>query len=177
MKIKTEVLLEAGFTQAMIGLSLNKKQPVEAMPGVADKLAHRDGGHNKFLEHMMVWVNITAPRFWWQEFDTYRVGVSKQSESTMHTIISDGELTHKHFDADISLHQLEYLNYLIKQDELVKVKQQIPEGFLQKREVILSYKVLRHIKKQRTNHTLPHWNKFLMDLKAQLKFPNFIWKD
>ncbi|MCK9240314.1 hypothetical protein [Desulfocurvus sp.] len=54
---------------------------------MAEKLAPLDKGHNKVLESMCVWLDVRMPRYWWQEFDTYRVGVTKQSESTMHILI------------------------------------------------------------------------------------------
>lgn len=171
------VLHEAGYDQAMLGLSFNKKQPVENMPQVADKLAHREGGHNKFLEHIMVWLEITQPRYWWQEFDTYRVGISKQSESTMHTIVSDGHLRAEHFEGrDIYQPTLDNLNKLIDDDDIVRIKRALPEGFLQKREIVLSYKSLRHIKRQRAKHRLPNWQVVLDSLKSQLEYPEFIWR-
>ena len=52
----------------------------------AVKLAHMDGGHNKFLESIQVWIDVDACRSWWSQMDTYRSGVTKQSDSTMHTL-------------------------------------------------------------------------------------------
>ena len=46
----------------------------------------KGGGHDKFLESIQVWFVMDMPRYFWQEFDTYRVGGSKQSESTMYTL-------------------------------------------------------------------------------------------
>ena len=79
------VLNEAGYQEALLGLSLSYEQSLDKMPAVAERLAQRDNGHNKFLESIVVWLDVIAPRYWWQEFDTYRIGVSKQSSSTMHT--------------------------------------------------------------------------------------------
>ncbi len=83
--VKTE---EAGYQSAMIGLAKSKKQPVENMPALAVKLAPKGLGHNKFLEAMVVWLDVRAPRYWWQEADTYRIS-TKQSESTMHTLVRE----------------------------------------------------------------------------------------
>jgi len=58
----------------------------------ASKNAPMDKGHNKFLETIEVWFDITAPRFIWQEFDTYRIGVTKQSDSTMHTLLKESNV-------------------------------------------------------------------------------------
>ena len=174
MRLSVKVLEEAGYEQSMLGLSFNKKQEVENMPNVAIKLFNKDRGHNKFLEHCMIWLDLVAPRFFWSQFDTYRVGVSKQSESTMHTIMK-GHLTQDHFDVMIPDIHLKYLNELIDAEDLIGIKQQLPEGFLQRREVVLSYKVIRHIDLQRAKHRLPHWQKFLGDLREQLKYPELIW--
>ena len=79
---------EAGFLSALKGLAHNKKQPVEKMASVAEKLAFSDGGHNKFLESIIVWLEVRGPRYFWQEADTFRLS-TKQSESTMHTLIAE----------------------------------------------------------------------------------------
>jgi len=82
--MRIQVLEESGLSHALLGLSLNKNQPLDNMLTLSDKLASKDGGHNKFLESIAVWLDITAPRYWWSQLDTYRAGVTKQSESTMH---------------------------------------------------------------------------------------------
>jgi len=73
------------------------------------KLYNKDGGHNKFLEMIYVWLDVIAPRYWWQEADTYRIS-TKQSASTMHTLHKE-EFTQNNFQYSI---QPEYLNYLNK---------------------------------------------------------------
>ena len=45
--------------------------------------------HRKWMRQVIVWVEITAPRYWWSEFDTYKIGTSTNSESTMHTILKE----------------------------------------------------------------------------------------
>lgn len=172
--MKVIKLNECGYDEAMLGLSFNKKQPVENMPKVASKLYNKDKGHNKFLEHIMTWWIIQAPRFWWQEFDTYRVGVSKQSESTMHTILKDGYLTQDHFDGIVPASHIQMLNILIDQENLIALKNQLPEGFLQQREVMMSYKTIRNMNQQRIKHRLPHWQEFLELVKLQIEHPELI---
>ena len=81
-----DLVEEAGYMSALGGLGHNKKQPQDrGMHAVAVRLAPMDGGHNKFLESIYVWLNVKAPRYWWQEADTFRLS-TKQSESTMHTL-------------------------------------------------------------------------------------------
>lgn len=54
----------------------------------AGRLFEKDGGHNKFLESVILWLDVNAPLYWWTEADTYRLS-TKQSESTMHTLEKD----------------------------------------------------------------------------------------
>ena len=94
--------------------------------------------HAKVLRGMVVYLEITAPRFWWVEMDTYRIGTERlSSESTMH-IQGRGLST----------------------EELVKMKSELTEGTLQKRVQMFSYQTLRRIYFQRRNHRLPMWHDF-----------------
>jgi len=114
-RIEVKVIGEYGYEQAMFGMGLSfgvtsgmnfydfKKEigdihnenhisstnhsKTAKMKFVLENTASKDGGHNKFLESMQIWLDVNAPRFWWSEADTYRVGSTKQSESTMHTLV------------------------------------------------------------------------------------------
>lgn len=168
-----KILREEGYQEAMLGLSLNKNQPIERMPSVADKLAHKDGGHNKFLESIQVWIDITAPRYWWSQFDTYRVGVTKQSESTMHTGLNR-PLEAIDFEGGIDCSRLRELNFYIEQKEFDKFKKMLPESFLQRRVVNTNYKALRNIYKQRKNHRLNEWKEFCSYIARDLEFGHWL---
>ncbi len=186
MKFEMKLLEEAGYAHAIRGLAKNKKQKVEGMGSVAQRLAKMDGGHNKFLESMQVWLEINAPRYWWQEFDTYRVGVTKQSESTMHTLTDDDLDNGAVFEPGVNPVQIEYVRSLIgdyhrevltKTEKLklfLMIKANLPEGFMQCRVVNLNYKSLRNIYAQRRKHRLPHWQQFCDSLLRELEFPEFI---
>lgn len=101
-------------------------------------LVKRGDEHAKVLRGIVVYVEINAPRFWWQEADTYRVGTDRlSSESTMH-IQGKGLST----------------------EELVKMKSELKEGTMQKRVQMFSYQTLRRIYVQRRNHRLPMWHDF-----------------
>jgi thymidylate synthase ThyX len=182
--MKTIILEESGHEWAMLGLSLNKNQPVHKMHKVADKLAKVDGGHNKLLEHITVVLDITAPRYFWSEFDTYRVGISKNSESTMHTLVRQG-LCPQHFEAgDVMDEVLRELNHLIgayevatpeyREEICLKIKRKLPEGFLQRRIVTTNYKTLRNMYWRRAEHRLPEWRSFCKHLVDNLKEPTWI---
>jgi len=165
--MKIHILREAGLEEAMLGLSLSYDQPIDRMPEVARKLMVRGGAHTKFLESIVVWLDITAPRYWWQQFDTYRVGVTKQSGSTMHNILKTG-VDQTYFEGGISRETLIRINKLIAIKEFMQVKRELPESFLQRRIVCLNYKVINHIIKQRENHRLEEWTLFCDTMRWML---------
>jgi len=151
---------EHGFHRAMRGLARSYNQDPKFMPEVALKLSDKDRGHNKFLESIAVWMEIDAPRFWWSEFDTYRAGMSKQSDSTMHTLKRQ-PLSQENFEYEIHRGTLGHINSMIQENEPIDIiKNELPEGFLQGRSVCTNYKVIRHILQQRWNHKLPQWQQF-----------------
>ena len=101
-------------------------------------LIKRGDEHAKVVRGIVAYIEINAPRMWWTEFVTYRIGCETlASESTMH-IQGKG----------------------LNEEELVEMKSELKEGTMQKRIVMLSYQTLRRIYKQRRNHRLPHWREF-----------------
>lgn len=101
-------------------------------------LVKRGDQHSKAIRGIVVYAEINAPRFWWQEADTYRVGTERlSSESTIH-IQGKGLST----------------------EELIKMKSELKEGTMQKRIQMFSYQALRRIYYQRRNHRLPMWHDF-----------------
>ena len=164
---------EAGYREAMLGLSLSHNQPPSAMPKVAQKLYNKDGGHNKFLESIVVWLDITAPRYWWCQADTYRAGVTKQSGSTMHTLMSRN-LTHDDFAQPISPGTLVALNCLRESGQFERLKNELPEGFMQRRIVCTNYQTIRRMIKQRRTHRLKEWHIFIEEMLQQLQRTDFL---
>ena len=145
---------------------------------IADALAHKQRGHNKFLESINISLDITAPRYWWSEFDTYRVGITKQSESTIHTL-TRRELTEDDFEYGLPSSFLRDLNEEIdgykcaehqeeKELHFRALKAFLPESFLQRRIVTLNAKTLQNIIAQRINHRLPEWKFFCTTLHNSL---------
>lgn len=101
-------------------------------------LVRRGDEHAKVFRGMMVWCEIYAPRYFYQELDRYRIGCEcLGSESTMH-IEGKG----------------------LSEEELVRMKDMLLEGHMQKRVWMFSYQTLRRIYFQRRNHRLPQWRKF-----------------
>lgn len=164
--MEVKILKEAGYDEAILGLSLSYSKPVdERMYIVAEKLAPRGNGHNKFLESIVAWIDVTAPLDWWAEMDTYRVGMTKQSSSTMHTL-GRRRLVHSDFEEEIPHTYLSYLNSCIDgKAPLSLLKKLLPCGFLQRRILCTNYKTLQNIINQRTGHKLPQWGIFLEGLK------------
>lgn len=171
--MEVKVLREAGYNEALLGLSLSYNQPVEKMPRVASRLCDKGNGHNKFLESIAVWLDIHAPRYWWQQFDTYRLGMTKQSESTMHTMLSQ-PLSASDFEGEICQETIARLNTLLEQGEFLRLKRELPESFLQRRVVCTNYQTIRRIVSQRARHSLPEWQVFCDTLHTQLELHEFI---
>ena len=153
-------------------------------------------GHDKFLQSIPFLVDVSMSRSMWQEMDTYRIGVSKQSESTMHTLTKDN-LSRSDFELDINLVEsetvLEYasrmINYffVLRAEILVEreagriseticresLKKIIPETFIQKRRMSLNYAVLKTMYVQRKNHRNKEWKYFFNHLMV---LPNYcLW--
>lgn len=182
MKIKT--LEVAGFHSALHAMrnpmdSWAKSDTKTGKIGPADKdlsqrLSKAGEEHAKHLRMIQVWVDIKAPRYWWQEFDTYRMGVEKISCSTMHTLMRR-PLTMDDFEMDaddgqtVTAINLINLNMdLWKQTEDPDEKkwiwrgiiQSLPQSFLQKRTVMMNYAAIRRIYHQREGHKLVEWERF-----------------
>jgi len=152
--------------------------------------------HAKFLRQIEVWVNITAPRFWWAEFDTYKIGTTANSQSTMHTLMRDGV---KYEDIDFYFTENEKANnamhnYLDAINEVIevyktleageikdryfeKIKAMLPEGFIQTRMISFNYEVLRNMYRQRKTHRLSGWNTNFVDWVHTLPISEWITGD
>lgn len=147
------------------------------------KLIVSGDSHSKVMRMATVWLDLTMPRYWWSEFDTYKVGTTAMSESSVHRLqsrikkndlcIEDFEFT-DNTECDTHL-ALERLHTGVEEGfSLEELKQMLPESFLQRRIVCTNYQTLRHIYFDRRNHRLPIWHKFLDELLKQLPFPEFI---
>jgi hypothetical protein len=196
--MKIQVLHEAGYEWALAGTSLSfkdeaisfdewwTKEKFEQMKKTCKGMAFKDGGHNKFLESMQIWVFIKAPRGWWQEFDTYRVGTTKNSASTMHTIQkrpvnlfdfekgTDDRIINIFNDILIEITDNFNNVKMLSNKRLQRAKWNIPEGFLQSRIVNTNYKVLRNMFLQRKTHRLEQWQFFITEMRNQLQYSKYL---
>lgn len=132
---------------------------------IAAKLCKAGAGEDKFLRQVACWWDVRAPRYWWAEADTFKVGTVAQSESTMHTIMNR-DLVQEDFEEPIHPGALKVLNLLIgdykksKNGHLfMQLKNDLPEGFLQRRIWTLNLANMKNIYRQRKNHRLPQWRR------------------
>lgn len=163
-----------------IALHLATKQPPEDYE-VRNNLAYISA-EQKFLEQIDVWLFIQASRDFWSEFDTYRVDMSKQSSSTMHTL-SKRQVTVDDFEAGTKMQAIDCLNVAIDEyndsksayyHDVSRLKKNLPEGWLQERVIKTSYKTLKWILEQRDGHRLESWKFFCEQVFKQLEHPEFI---
>lgn len=133
--------------------------------------------HRKYLRQIMVSVDITAPLYWWKEFDTYKVGTVANSCSTMHKIAAKefelDDFSHEHLRDDMDVDYVDPLKYTIDALNAARLRyletkdkkywwqmiQLLPSSYNQKRTVTMNYEVLANIYKSRKNHKLDEWSK------------------
>ncbi len=196
--IKVELLKVTGFEPSFHGMrnpkdswELSDSRPDPCEPDdfiVGEKdldLALRlaDGGavHAKYRRMLIVYANIEAPLYWWKEFDTYRIGVEKNSCSTMHTLhrrdLTGDDFSYEHLYGTAQVALCDTIN-LINHYRRLYVKavqngepeakeywwqmiQLLPSSFNQKRTVMMNYEVLNNICFFRENHKLDEWREFV----------------
>lgn len=138
------------------------------------KLAKAGNEHAKFRRMLNVTMDITAPLYWWKEYDTYKVGTVSNSCSTMHKIHAK-EFTLDDFSVEhLYTNNLETFGTIIsalnearevylqtkEKEDWWQMIQLLPSSYNQRRTVQLNYEVLNHIYHQRRNHKLDEWREF-----------------
>ena len=189
--IKIEKVRVSGFEEAIRGM----RNPYESWeksdsdglsigPKDADLMQNLAKGgpvEAKYRRMIVVWVDVTAPLYWWKEFDTYKVGTVANSCSTMHTIhkkeFTLDDFSHEHliFEYDgkerthcsalgNTINELNYAReaYLKTKDKKYwyQMIQLLPSSYNQKRTVMLNYEVLVNIYQWRNGHKLDEWKDF-----------------
>lgn len=156
----------------------------ESDHSLMQRLSNAGTDHRKFMRMMPVYVRITAPLYWWKEFDTYKVGTVANSCSTMHKItakeftledFSTEQLTCDAFSLEAIINDLNifreiYINYDLlpqkvkdefsRKDYWWNIIQLLPSSYNQTRNVMLNYEVLANIYKSRKDHKLDEWREF-----------------
>ena len=139
--------------------------------------------HRKFMRMITVYLDITAPFYWWKEFDTYKVGTVANSCSTMHKLTAKefvlDDFSHEHLISTCLLEGIvnelnvyrdiynhydeqteEYKAEFSKKDIWWQMIQLLPSSYNQRRTVMLNYEVLANMYKSRKNHKLDEWRDF-----------------
>ncbi len=139
---------------------------------LAGRLCRAGSDHRKFLRMIFVSVDITAPLYWWKEFDTYKIATVSNSCSTMHKIHSK-EFTREDFSFDkLSDKSLAYMDSLIAYMEQLRKEylekkdkqtwynliQLLPSSYNQMRTITLNYENLRGMYYSRKDHKLDEWH-------------------
>ena len=137
-------------------------------------LSKAGSDHAKYLRMINVTVDITAPLYWWKEFDTYKVGTVANSCSTMHKIHTKEFIVDDFSCEHLSEDNLVVLKYLIvvlnderkkfldtkEKDNWWQMIQLLPSSYNQKRTIQLNYQVLKNMYFSRRNHKLDEWHIF-----------------
>lgn len=184
MKVKVEK--EEGYELALKGMSYSfRDRSIDLdtwWQGQKDKaikrssmLAPLGAGHNKFLRQICLWIDIEAPRSFWSEFDTYKIGTVANSESTMHKLAKRPPL-YEDFEEGTTKQTMDCFiaQWEILKNDITSLKENLPEGYLQRRMVTMNYEVLRNIIEQRTNHRYKRWGSFIEQVIPQLEHPEFV---
>lgn len=149
------------------------------------RLSKTGTDHRKFMRMIVVYADITAPLYWWKEYDTYKVGTVANSCSTMHRIhekeFTLDNFSHEHLDVKtievlrntikvLNDYRNLYVNYNSddfeingcpsKKDFWWQMIQLLPQSYNQKRTVMLNYEVLKNMYHSRKNHKLDEWHTF-----------------
>lgn len=146
--------------------------------GLMTRLRNAGTDHRKFMRMIAVYVDITAPLYWWKEFDTYKVGTVANSCSTMHKIAANeftlDDFSHEHLfptakknlESTIDIlngYRDQYnvdTNPELRKEYWWQMIQLLPSSYNQRRTIMLNYEVLANIYKSRRNHKLDEWHAF-----------------
>ena len=151
---------------------------------LATRLAKAGSDHRKFIRQIFVSVDITAPLYWWKEFDTYKVGTVANSTSTMHKIHAK-PITSDDFSTDHLTPESErFFNLMVDYLESVRLEYMetkdkalwydlitlLPESYEQTRTVTMNYENLVNMYHARKNHKLDEWHTFCDDFVLTLPY-------
>ena len=191
--MQIELCYETGYLAALYGIGLSygltskmrfdefrhssANDLRKKLHSIALNLIKKGEGEDKFLRQMAVCFIIRAPRYWWTQMDTYKVGTTAQSESTMHTIMRK-EILREDFEiplADIRLDSIiDLLNVSREARDFHTLIRMLPQSYVQRRIWSANYAVLRNIFIQRAGHPLSEWRKFIDTVSHLVMYPEFL---
>ena len=145
--------------------------------------------HRKWNRMVTVTMDITAPLYWWKEFDTYKVGTVANSCSTMHKIQAKkfemSDFSIEHLTSSALMHMIIFdlncyrdnFNKTKDKEYWWKMIQLLPTSYNQKRTVHLNYETLGAMYRQRKHHKLTEWVDFCKVMKEELPYSEFITRE
>ena len=163
---------------------------------LAKKLIKAGPEHRKFVRYITVQFDLSAPLYFWKEFDTYKIGTVANSTSTMHTLCKT-PITRELFEVNeenLRLQLIDPIHLGVRIDEFLSDLEQLrqlyletkdkrywkelirwlPESFVQTRTISLNYETLYNIYKQRKDHKLTEWHEFCKFIK-ELPYFNLLF--
>ena len=214
--MEVKVLFENGYEAALFGIGLSfgltsgkdisiiseDNELRTKLHNVAKRISVIGGGENKFLRQISVIIDLKTSFAHFKQFDTYKVGTTAQSESSMHTILKN-EITEDMFDMDYQSEEgreflrntiIPFLNerrksYMSLENDLSLSEEErkekrkeiwydiidvLPSSWYQRRIVTLNYAVIQNIISKRWNHKLYQWKEFCEEVMKQVKHPDLI---
>lgn len=144
--------------------------------------------HSKFMRMIIVTVDITAPLYWWKEFDTYKVGTVRNSCSTMHKIhekpFEVDDFSHEHLCSNsektlkkvIEILNIERKNFITSKDKFCwwQLIQLLPSSYNQRATVQLNYAVIQNMYHSRKSHKLDEWSQGFVHWAESLPYSGLI---
>lgn len=150
---------------------------------LAKKLVRAGTEHRKFLRQIMVTMDIEAPVFWWSEFDTYKLGTTRNSTSFMHTG-TKRNLTKEDFEVGTNIECINLVNKKLeeyrknKSPELFEeIRANLPMGYLYISTVTMNYENVLNMIHQREHHKLSQWRYFCEKLKELPYIKEFLGEE
>lgn len=156
---------------------------------LAEHLAASGGSHSKFRRMIHAQMDISAPLYWWKEFDTYKVGTTANSTSTMHSIMKKEFSVEDFAQGDLmdsleGMHLIATVNVLNKlREKYLKANEEkwkklywsgvirlLPESYMQLRTIDVNYEVLSRMVNERKNHKLDEWVEFCKKVAEEVPY-------
>lgn len=177
--MKIQCIGDYGLSQSLFGLGLSygltsgisswagvPEDVKERLRKVAGILCKKDGGENKFLRQIYYVWDITAPSYWWPQFDQYKVGTVTQSESKMHSLLKRPFTPEDFGGNDSAVEALNILReeWLAMEDETSRrelwqeILESLPMSYHQRRICSMNLAVMKNVYHQRKHHKLGEWH-------------------
>jgi hypothetical protein len=187
--MQVDIRHEFGYDFALLGMSRSYYDEAddeqiwwETQQAKAEKRAKllcvKTPEHSKFLRVIDIKLTIRATRAFWQEYATYKIGSTELSASTMHKL-DKREPTYNDFSITtpkivVDIFKVIWLKYKNGDMSFMELKDSLPEGYLQTRDVSINYATLRNIISQRKDHRYLYWRDMISQIMQQIEHPELL---